>query len=600
MVKKQLKREEVSSEYTWDLTLIFKSDEEFLSSLKEVELEVDEVCKYKGKISISALNLLEYLKYNEEYERKLYKLYYYAHLSYDQDTSNPKYQEYQGLVVNLITKYDSNSSFVNPELMATDYETILGYIKKEKRLEEYSFILENLYRFKKHILDEKTESIISKFNKVCNSSSDIYESLTDADLKFGTIVNEDGIEIQFTESNYSTFIRSKDRRVREDAFKILFTTYSNYKNTLAKTFTGNIETLTTLAKLKNHQSSIEASLFSDNVDLKVYNNFIEVINENLDVLYKYYDMKKEVLGLDEMHLYDIYIDLVKENKKTYSFEEGKKLVLESLSVLGEDYVKVLNKAFLEKWIDVYNNAGKRSGAYSSGFYDTKPYILLNYEEEFSDVSTLAHELGHSLHTYYSNKNQPYSTSKYKIFVAEVASTVNELLLNYYILNNTTDIEEKKFILNNLMELFKATIYRQIMFAEFERDCHKKHEEGIILTNEVLSTDYYELVKKYFGENVIIDEDIKYEWSRIPHFYYNFYVYKYAVGLSCACYIVNGILNKKKGALENYKKLLSAGGSDYPINILKNAGIDVTKKDFILSAIEMFGNTIEEFKTLIKK
>ena len=356
--------------------------------------------------------------------------------------------------------------------------------------------------------------------------------------------------------------------------------------------------MTTLAKLKKYNSSLEAALFGDNINIEVYDNLIKTVRNNLDVLYKYFKLKKDVLKLDDFHLYDQYVDLVEENTKKYSFEEAKELVINALSVLGKDYITNLTKAFDERWIDVYNNKGKRGGAYSSGFYDTKPYILLNYEGTINDVSTLAHELGHSMHTYYSCLNNPYQYSSYQIFVAEVASTVNELLLNFYLLNNSSCKEEKKYILSNLMDLFKATIYRQTMFAEFEKNMHQLKEQGNVLTNEVLCDNYYKLNLDYFGTDVVVDDLIKYEWERIPHFYYNFYVYKYAIGLSCACYIVDNILNKKENALENYLKFLSSGGSDYPACELKIAGIDVTKKEVIESAIKMFDNFIEQFKTLI--
>ena len=598
MSKKQLKREEIDNNYKWDLTFIFKSDEEFLKQLELANKEVDKISSFKGKIISSSNDLLKFLKYSNDYERKLYKLYYYANLNHDSDTTNVIYQDYKGRVVNLITKYDELSSFINPEFMSVDYEVIIGFMEELEELKEYKFNFDNIYRFKEHILSEEIEKVISSLSKVCSSSSDTYNSLTDSDIKFGNITDEDGTLVELTESNYSNFLHSSDCKVRETAFKTILSTYGSYKNTITKTFLGQIESLVSLAKLKKYNSSIEASLFADNVDKKVYDNFIEVVNNNLDVLYKYYDMKKEFLGLDEFHLYDLYFDLIKEYDKEYEFNDAKTLVIEALAILGDDYVEILNKAFDEKWIDVYNNIGKRSGAYSSGFYDTKPYILLNYEGKIKDVSTLAHELGHSLHTYYSCLNQPYQYSNYKIFVAEVASTVNELLLNFHLLNKSKDKEEKKYILNSMMELFKGTIFRQIMFAEFERDCHKKHEDGTVLTYELLCNDYYDLNKKYFGDNVVIDDEIRYEWERIPHFYYNFYVYKYAIGLSCACYIVDGILNDKDNMKDNYKKFLSAGASDYPVNILRNAGIDVTSKDFIESAIKMFDDIIEQFKELI--
>ena len=598
MGKSQRKREEIEEKYTWDLSYIYKKDSDWQNDFNKVSKEIKQISNFKGILVSNAKNLLNYLNLSCLLERKLYKLYYYANLKHDQDTTNSKYQEMLGKIKNLINKYEELDAYSNPELMRVDYSLIKDFYKQEPKLKEYEFILENIYRFKKHILDDDTEKLLSSLSKVFDKSAETFEMLTDADMKFGMITDEKGHEAELTESNYRVFLQSKDRNIRKKAFEQLLGKYSEFKNTISSTFAGNVDMLTTLAKLKHYRSSLEASLFSDNVSPKVYNNLIDTINDNLNVIYKYFDLKKKFLKLDELHLYDQYVDLVKENTKEYPFEEGKKIVLKALSVLGEDYVNNLNKAFNERWIDVYNNVGKRSGAYSSGFYDTKPYVLLNYENTLNDVSTLAHELGHSMHTYYSCLNNPYQYSKYTIFVAEVASTVNELLLNLYLLNNTSDKEEKKYILSNLMDLFKATLYRQTMFAEYERDMHLKNEKGEVLTNELLCNEYYKLNLKYFGPDVVVDDLIKYEWERIPHFYYDFYVYKYVIGLSCACFIVDGILNKKDKALENYLKFLSSGGSDYPINELKIAGIDVTKKEVIESAIKMFDGFIDQFIELM--
>lgn len=598
MGKSQRKREEIEEKYTWDLSYIYKKDSDWQNDFNKVSKEIKQISNFKGILVSNAKNLLNYLNLSCLLERKLYKLYYYANLKHDQDTTNSKYQEMLGKIKNLINKYEELDAYSNPELMRVDYNLIKDFYKQEPKLKEYKFILENIYRFKKHILDDDTEKLLSSLSKVFDKSAETFEMLTDADMKFGMITDEKEHEVELTESNYRVFLQSKDRNIRKKAFEQLLGKYSEFKNTISSTFAGNVDMLTTLAKLKHYRSSLEASLFSDNVSPKVYNNLIDTINENLNVIYKYFDLKKKFLKLDEFHLYDQYVDLVKENTKEYPFEEGKKIVLKALSVLGEDYVNNLNKAFDERWIDVYNNVGKRSGAYSSGFYDTKPYVLLNYENTLNDVSTLAHELGHSMHTYYSCLNNPYQYSKYTIFVAEVASTVNELLLNLYLLNNTSDKEEKKYILSNLMDLFKATLYRQTMFAEYERDMHLKNEKGEVLTNELLCNEYYKLNLKYFGPDVVVDDLIKYEWERIPHFYYDFYVYKYVIGLSCACFIVDGILNKKDKALENYLKFLSSGGSDYPINELKIAGIDVTKKEVIESAIKMFDGFIDQFIELM--
>jgi len=597
MGKLQKKRSEISDEYKWDLTLIYESDEEWYKNYEEVSKIIDKIKNYKGKLVTSAKNLLEYIEASLDMERKLYKLYYYAHLKHDQDTTDTNYQIIKGKIDDLLSLYDEYNSFANPEMMTIDYEKVRKFYNEEPRLKDYEFLLEEIYRYKKHILTNELEEALSTISNVLNSPSSIYESLTDSDMKFGTIKDEEGNEVELTESNYRVFLQSQNREVRKNAFEQLLNTYGNFKNTITSTFSNNVDMLVKIAKLKKFDSSIEASLFQENIDIDVYNNLIETVSNNLDVLYKYFDLKKKLLDLDEFHLYDQYVELVSSCSKKYTFEEAKELVLESLSVLGEDYTSNLNKAFDEKWIDVYNNVGKRTGAYSSGFYDTKPYILLNYEGTINDVSTLAHELGHSMHTYYSCLNNPYHYSSYRIFVAEVASTVNELLLNLHLLNKTEDKEEKKYILNNLMDLFKATIYRQTMFAEFEKECHARKEKGDILTYDVLCDKYYELNKKYFGNNVVVDECIKYEWERIPHFYYNFYVYKYAIGLSCACYIVDNILNGQKNMVEKYMNFLKSGGSDYPINELKIAGIDVTKKEVVESAIKMFDELIEKFEKL---
>lgn len=597
MEQRQKARSEIEEKYKWDLTPIYKDVDSWYEDYDLVSKEIKKVLNFKGNIVKSAKNLLDYIEFSMNLERKLYKLYYYAHLNFDSDTTNNEYQKMNGKIENLLAEYNRLDSFANPEMMKIDYNQIKEFYKEEPRLQEYEFLLEQLYRYKDHILNTEAESIISSFANINSTPEQVFEALTDSDLRFGKVKNDKGEDVELTESNYSSFIESTNRDVRKESFEMLLKTYSNYKNTIANTFAGNVEVLTTMAKLKKYSSSLEASLFDDNISTEVYNNLIDTVSHNLGVLYKYFDLKKEVLGLDEFHLYDQYNSLVPDCSKNYTFEEAKDLVLKALAVLGEDYVANLNKAFDERWIDVYNNKGKRTGAYSSGFYDTNPYVLLNFNGKFGDVSTLAHELGHSMHTYYSCHNNPYQYSSYKIFVAEVASTVNELLLKYYILNHTDDVNEKKYIINEMMNNFKSTIYRQTMFAEFERDMHALKEKGEVLTSQLLSDKYYELNKKYFGPNVVVDDVIRYEWERIPHFYYDFYVYKYAIGLSCACYIADGILNNKPNALENYKKFLSSGGSDYPANELKIAGIDVTKSEVVESAIKMFDNLIKQFKEL---
>ena len=508
-----------------------------------------------------------------------------------------KYKVMTNKVSDLFTKYNELSSFVVPEILKLDEEKLNTFYKDEEKLEDYRFSIENIYRFKNHTLDEEKEKMLSNLSKCLSNPEETYEALTDSDFEYDYITDEKGNKVKFNESNYSLFIKSKDRSVRKKAFEMLHNKYKKYIRTITSTYKGEVETNVVLAKIRNYDSAISASLYSDNVPVDIYNNLIKVVNDNMDVLYDYYDLKREILSLDRLHMYDTYVEIINKIDKKYSFDEAKEIVMEALSILGDKYIKNLKKAFDEKWIDIYHSKGKRSGAYSSGNFDVNPYVLLNFEGTLNDVSTLAHELGHSMHTYLSCKNNPYQYSSYEIFVAEVASTVNELLLANYMLKNSKNKEEKLAVINHILDLYKATLYRQTMFAEFEKETHKLREKGEVLTSDLLSNTYYNLVKKYFGPNVLCDDLIKYEWARIPHFYYNFYVYKYATGISAASYIVDGILNNKEGALENYIKFLKSGGSMYPLDELKIAGVNLNSKSVILSAIKTFEKYLKEFKDI---
>lgn len=596
-MEKEKLRSEIEDKYKWDLSLIYNNEDDWYKDLEITKEEIKKIENYKNKFLLSADNLLEYLEFDEKLDRVLNKLYYYAHLNFDSDTTNDKYKKMVNEITDIYVLYNEKTSFVLPSILNTDYKVFEKYFEDNKKLMNYKFEIDEIYRYKKHTLDEEKEKMLSALSKCMSNGEEVFETLTDTDLEFGQIKDEKGNLVEFNESNYSIFIRSSDRRVRRDCFNLLFNTYSKYKNTLASCFSNNIESNVVSSKIREYDSAIEASLFDDNVDISIYDNLIKTINDNLDKIYKYYDLKKNVLKIDDFHMYDVYAPLVKDYNKKYSFEEARDIVVNALSVLGDEYINDLKKAFDEKWIDVYHNKGKRGGAYSSGGYDTKPYLLLNYEGKLDDVSALIHELGHSMHTYYSCKNNSYTYHSYKIFVAEVASTVNELLLANYLLKTSKDKNEKLHILNHLLELYRTTIYRQVMFAEFERDMYEKREQGEILTASFLSDNYLKLVKKYFGNNVIIDEEIKYEWERVPHFYYNFYVYKYATGLAAASYIVTSILNNKPNAKEDYLKFLTLGGSMYPTDELKKTNVDMNDPKVIESAINMFNNYLDEFNKL---
>lgn len=597
MAKEEKLRCEIEDKYKWDLTKIYKDEKEWQKDFDDVKEKILKVLEYKDSFLSNGKKLYEYLKYDEEVSRKLEKIYYYAHLNYDADTLDEKYKVMTNKVSDLFTKYNELSSFVVPEILKLDEEKLNTFYKDEERLEDYRFSIENIYRFKNHTLDEEKEKMLSNLSKCLSNPEETYEALTDSDFEYDYITDEKGNKVKFNESNYSLFIKSKDRSVRKKAFEMLHNKYKKYIRTITSTYKGEVENNVVLAKIRNYDSAISASLYSDNVPVDIYNNLIKVVNDNMNVLYDYYDLKKEILSLDCLHMYDTYVEIINKIDKKYSFDEAKEIVIDALSVLGDKYVKNLKKAFDEKWIDIYHSKGKRSGAYSSGNFDVNPYVLLNFEGTLNDVSTLAHELGHSMHTYLSCKNNPYQYSSYEIFVAEVASTVNELLLANYMLKNSKNKDEKLAIINHILDLYKATLYRQTMFAEFEKETHKLREKGEVLTSELLSNTYYNLIKKYFGPNVLCDDLIRYEWARIPHFYYNFYVYKYATGISAASYIVDGILNNKEGALENYINFLKTGGSMYPLDELKIAGVNLNSKSVILSAIKTFEKYLKEFKDI---
>lgn len=597
MAKEEKLRCEIEDKYKWDLTKIYKYEKEWQKDFDDVKEKILKVLEYKDSFLSNGKKLYEYLKYDEEVSRKLEKIYYYAHLNYDADTLDEKYKVMTNKVSDLFTKYNELSSFVVPEILKLDEEKLNTFYKDEEKLEDYRFSIENIYRFKNHTLDEEKEKMLSNLSKCLSNPEETYEALTDSDFEYDYITDEKGNKIKFNESNYSLFIKSKDRSVRKKAFEMLHNKYKKYIRTITSTYKGEVENNVVLAKIRNYDSAISASLYSDNVPVDIYNNLIKVVNDNMNVLYDYYDLKKEILSLDHLHMYDTYVEIINKIDKKYSFDEAKEIVIDALSVLGDKYVKNLKKAFDEKWIDIYHSKGKRSGAYSSGNFDVNPYVLLNFEGTLNDVSTLAHELGHSMHTYLSCKNNPYQYSSYEIFVAEVASTVNELLLANYMLKNSKNKDEKLAIINHILDLYKATLYRQTMFAEFEKETHKLREKGEVLTSDLLSNTYYNLVKKYFGPNVLCDDLIRYEWARIPHFYYNFYVYKYATGISAASYIVDGILNNKEGALENYINFLKTGGSMYPLDELKIAGVNLNSKSVILSAIKTFEKYLKEFKDI---
>ena len=590
-------RNNILEKYTWDLDVIYSSIDEFDKDYDEVKQMVNNIKKYESVMLDNVCNFYETLEFYYSVSRKIEKLYCYANLLFDTDTSDNNSQSLRGKVTNLYSELSKNSYFISVNILKLDYSNIEKFYEEEPKLKKYEKLLKDEFRYKEHTLSDSEEKLLSSLSKMLGNNYDTYELFKDCDLTFNNIKDEEGNEVELTNSNYSVFIESKNRDVRRDAFMTLYEKYKQYKNTFASLISNNINEEISISKIKKYNSAIECSLYKDEIDVSVYNNLISSVNDGMNVLYKYYDLKKKVLGVDELHLYDVYVSMVSEFSKKYEFDEAVNIVKNSLSVLGEEYISILESGIKNRWIDVYPTRNKRTGGYSSGGYDTYPYILLNYQDKYGDMSTLAHELGHSIHSYYTRENNEYEYGDYSIFVAEVASTVNELLLAKYMVKTSSNKEEKKYILNKLMELFRATIYRQTMFAEFERDIYFMAENDEVLTADILCDKYYELNKRYFGDDVVVDDEIRYEWERIPHFYYNFYVYKYATGLSCACKIVDDILSGKENSVSNYIEFLKCGRTKNPIDSLKVAGVDVIKKEVVESAIKMFDEVIDEFNEL---
>ena len=593
-------RNSVSEKYKWNLDVIYKDSKEFDNTCELVKKEIEEFAGYKDKFMNNGELFYECMSLSYKIERTLEKLYCYTSLSFDLDTRNNSIQELKGKVSNLYDYYNKNSYYFIPTVLKYNYDDIVKFYEEVEDLKKYDIAIKRIFRYKDHTLSSENEKLLSMMGKALGNNYSTYELFKDAEMSFGKIKDEDGNLVELNNNNYSIYIESKDRRVRREAFLELYRVYKQYTNTYTSLLFSNIKEETVMAKVKKFSSAREMSAYSDEVTTRVCDNLIEEVHNGLKSIYKYYDLKKDILGVDELHLYDIYTPIIQDNEEIYPYDQAVEIVLKALSVFGEEYVKTLREGINNRWIDVYPGKAKRTGGYSGGSYDTYPYILLNYQDRYSDMSTLAHEAGHSMHSFYTRSSNPYEYGDYTIFVAEVASTVNELILANYMLKNSNSDKEKLSILGRLMELYKATVYRQTMFAEFERDIYDMVEKDVTLTSEMLCKKYYELNKLYFGDNVCVDEEIKYEWERIPHFYYNFYVYKYATGLSAATKIVTDILSGKDKAVENYISFLKCGRTKSPLESLKVAGVDLEDKETIKSATRYFDNVIEEFKNIYEK
>lgn len=592
-------RVEIDKKYKIDLKDLFKNDEEFLKEVDHLNKKIEEFEKFQGHLLDDDKTLLEFLKLDDEISAKLEVCYVYAHLNNDFDLGEKRSNEFFGKTVKLYNKYSTNISYVIPELLQNDYKIIEKFINENKDLKQYERMLKNIFKEKSHFLSKEEERVLSVINDSFRTPENAYSKLLDADLTFESIKDEKGKKVELTSSNWAKYLESKNRNVRKNTFKKFYKSYINIRNTTTELLASEVKNNNNIAKLRKYDSALSASLESNDVNPQIYNSLINHIHNNLKKTYKYWDLRKKILGVSNLHIYDTYVPMVDANEKEYSFEEAKELVLNALSILGDDYTKVLNEAFDNNWIDVFPTKNKRSGGYCTAVYNSHPYVFLNFDNRYGEVSTVAHELGHAMHYYYSIKNNNYVDYSYSIFVAEVASQVNEIILSDYMIKNSKNKQEKLFVLDELLKRFKASVIRQAMFAEFEKEIHEQEQNGVVLTSEYLNDLYYKLNKLYFGPSVEIDKEIAFEWERIPHFFYNFYVYQYSTGYIAALKIAKDIINKKENALENYLKFLSLGCTMDPVSELKVAGVDLTKDEVYNEAFEEFEKEIEEFEKIYK-
>ena len=590
-------REDILNKYKINTFDLYKNEKEFIKELNSITKRLNEILKYKNKVMSNSKTLYEVLKLDQEISIILENLYIYAHLNNDFDLSNTKFNEHYNKVLNIYNKYQTNISFLIPEILKSDYKLVLKYIEEFKDLEEFKLNLKEVFRFKKHTLNDNEEELLSKISLSFRLPNEAFSILSDVNMKLGYIRDELYKKVELTNSNYSRYLESRNKRVRKEAFYTMYKAYKNFNDTYTTFIKTEVKNNNNISNIRGYKSSLEKSLFNNNIDIKVYNKLIDNVNKNIKVLHKQWPLRKKILNLKELNLYDTYTPLIKEGNKEYSFDVGKELVLNSLKVLGKNYTNALNKAFDNNWIDIYPNKYKRSGAYATCSYKAHPYVLLNYENKLNDVFTLTHELGHAMHYYYAMNNQNYNNYNYSIFVAEVASQVNEILLSKYMLDNTYNKKDKMLLIDASINRFKGAVVRQTMFSEFEKLIHDYDFENIILTKDVLNEEYLKLNNKYFGNDVIVNEEIKYEWSRIPHFYYNFYVYQYATGYIASLYIADKIYKKEKGALENYMKFLKLGSTLDPVKSLKVAGVDMLSDEVYKFAFDEFEYNLKELNKL---
>ena len=595
--KTVLPREQVPEEFTWNLQDMFESDEAWLKEYEALKEMPARLAAFQGRLGESAETLLTYFRLEDELNVRLSMLYGYASCKGDQDTANGFYQDLRGKAIATLVAVSSADAFAAPEIMAIDEDRLNLFYIAQPGLETYRRSLYQIRRRAAHILSPAEEKLLAAAGEMADAPDNIGGVLRDSDMKFPDAIDGEGKAHPLTNGSYGVIMESADRALRRDGFEKLYARFGEMKNTLAATLDAQFKSLRFFAAARGYESTLAASLDRTEVPVEVYTNLIEAVHGNLDKMYRYVALRKKLLGVEELHMYDVYTPIVADSAKTISFEEAKNTVLDALGVLGEDYTRLLREGFENRWIDVYENVGKRGGAYSSGSARPHPYVLLNQKDTLDSMFTLAHEMGHALHSYHSTKYQPVCTSDYVIFVAEVASTCNEVLLMRWLLSKTEDPKERAYLINHFLDQFKGTIYRQTMFAEFELEMGRMAENSETLTADALCEKYLALNKLYYGPDMVSDPEIALEWSRIPHFFYNYYVFQYATGFSAAVAIANRILEEGAPAVADYKRFLSGGSSTDPISLLKVAGVDMSSPDPVNSALQLFGELVEEMEKL---
>lgn len=587
-------RSEIDDKFKWAVSDLYSSDEAWEKDYNSILELTDQPSELKGRMGESAGMLYKALKEYEQVEYITERVYVYAFMKYYEDTGNSKYQEISGKAQMAAMKVSEKYAFLEPELISIDADVLDKYISEYERLGMYKHFIDDCLAGKEHTLSEKEEALLAKASQMSTVPNEVFSKFNNADVKFGKVKRENGQEDELTNGNFATFMESQDRAVRKAAFEALYKQYGAYINTITAAFYGNVKQAMFYADARGYKSTLNMYLDGSFIPENVYKNLIKTVNDNLDKMYCYVDIRKKALGVDELHFYDIYAPMVEDIDWKISYDEAKDIVVKALAPMGEEYVSHIKEGFNNGWVDVYENTGKRSGAFSWGAYGTHPYVFLNYSDTLNDVFTVIHEMGHAMHTYYSNANQPYIYAGYKIFVAEVASTCNEAILMQYMLKNTDDEKKKRYLLNHFFEQFKGTLYRQTMFAEFEMEAHAKAEHGEVLSAESLCAMYKKLNEKYFGPDMVIDDEIALEWARIPHFYTPFYVYQYATGYSAAIAISTKILAGDEQVIAGYRKFLSGGSSMHPIELLKLCGIDMTRPDVVQEALDVFGELLKQW------